>query len=160
MPCCLLPLPSIIFPKGLAIGVAVGGSSYLRYHGGCFGLGSGGGIRNLLPKAPLFHSLYGATVFPPSDHFFRSNIFFHGNHFRSIGGRFSQYPVARFFPYALAFAAGAMIYVVFAEINPEAHSGGNKKNRGSLINAGICRHDVFSIYGSVELFFPGFDKGC
>ena len=32
------------------------------------------------------------------------------------------YPV---FPYALAFAAGAMIFIVVEEVIPESHSGGN-----------------------------------
>ncbi|MEE0775938.1 MAG: ZIP family metal transporter, partial [Bacillota bacterium] len=41
-------------------------------------------------------------------------------------------------PYALAFAAGAMIYVVFAEINPEAHSNGNKKTVAALSMLGFA----------------------
>ena len=38
-------------------------------------------------------------------------------------------------PYALAFAAGAMIWVVFDDIMPEAHSAGNGKiaSIGSIV---------------------------
>ena len=51
-------------------------------------------------------------------------------------------------PFILAFAAGAMIFVVFAEIIPEAHINGNKKAVSVLAAVGFVVMMFFDLFFS------------
>ncbi len=112
-------------PEGLAVGVAFGaaaaglpGASIA----GAIALAMGIGLQNF-PE--------GAAVSVPlrREGFSRSKSFFWGQLsgvVEPIAGVLGAFAVIAFrpiLPYALAFAAGAMIYVVAEELIPEAHAG-------------------------------------
>jgi ZIP family zinc transporter len=113
------------FPEGLAVGVAFGA---LRYGftnaalASAIALTIGIGIQNL-PE--------GAAVSVPlrREGFSRGKSFFWGQFsgmIEPIGGLLGAvmaYTARSFLPYALAFAAGAMIYVVVDEVIPESQKG-------------------------------------
>lgn len=114
-------------PEGLAVGVAFGavaagsGSATLA---GAIALAIGIAIQNF-PE--------GAAVSIPlrREGFSRSKAFFYGQAsgvVEPIAGVIGALAVVRMqpiLPYALAFAAGAMIYVVVEELIPEAQRGGD-----------------------------------
>jgi len=114
-------------PEGLAVGVAFGAVAYglpAATFGGAVALAIGIGIQNL-PE--------GTAVSVPlrREGFSRARSFFYGQ----ISGMVE--PVAGvlgaafvlmakpLLPYALSFAAGAMIFVVVEEVVPESQRGGN-----------------------------------
>jgi len=55
-----------------------------------------------------------------------------------IAGTFAVTFAQSFLPYALAFAAGAMLYVVFENLMPEACSHGNNKLSTWCCMIGFC----------------------
>lgn len=113
-------------PEGLAIGVAIGAAATNDALVAALALAAGIGIQNL-PE--------GAAISLPlrRDGSSAAKSFFYGQAsalVEPIGaclGALLIVYVSRLLPYALTFAAGAMLYVVFAEIIPEAHANGNKR---------------------------------
>jgi zinc transporter, ZIP family len=114
-------------PEGLAVGVAFGAAAAGMPEatiGGAVALAIGIGLQNL-PEGT-------AVSFPiRREGFSRRKAFFYGQLSGSveplaavIGAAIAVAALA-FLPYALAFAAGAMIYVVVEEAIPESQSGGH-----------------------------------
>jgi len=114
-------------PEGLAVGVAFGalasnipGTSL----GGAIALAIGIGLQNF-PE--------GAAVSIPlrREGFSRFKSFFYGQlsgvvePIAGLGGALIALSVKYFLPFALSFAAGAMIFVVVEEVIPESQSSGN-----------------------------------
>lgn len=112
-------------PEGLAVGVAFGAAA----HGmpgatlaGAIALALGIGLQNF-PE--------GAAVSIPlrREGMSRSKAFLYGQAsgivepIAGVLGAFAVVSMQSILPFALAFAAGAMIYVVVEELIPEAHSG-------------------------------------
>ncbi|MFW6101422.1 MAG: ZIP family metal transporter [Bacteroidota bacterium] len=113
------------FPEGLAVGVAFGAletTSDIHALTGAIALAFGIGLQNF-PE--------GAAVSIPlrRELFSRSKAFHYGQLsgvVEPIGGLVGAYMVSAItslLPYALSFAAGAMIFVVIEELIPESQSG-------------------------------------
>lgn len=124
-------------PEGLAIGVAIGAAASHDAIFAALALAAGIGIQNL-PE--------GAAISLPMrrDGFSPAKAFFYGQASAivepiaaCIGAALIIY-VEKALPFALTFAAGAMIYVVFAEIIPESHANGNKRIVAALSVAGFA----------------------
>ncbi len=109
-------------PEGLAVGVAFGAVSYgipSASLGGAIALAIGIGLQNF-PE--------GAAVSIPlrREGFSRGKAFLYGQAsgivepIAAVIGAFAVVAIRPLLPYALAFAAGAMIYVVVEELIPEA----------------------------------------
>jgi ZIP family zinc transporter len=116
-------------PEGLAVGVAFGAVAYglpSATIGGAIALAIGIGLQNF-PE--------GAAVSIPlrREGFSRKKAFFYGQAsgiVEPIAGVIGAYAVISMrplLPYALAFAAGAMIYVVVEELIPEAQQSEDMK---------------------------------
>jgi ZIP family zinc transporter len=115
------------FPEGLAVGVAFGAAS-LGLHsatmGGAAALAMGIGIQNF-PE--------GLAVAMPlrREGLSRLRCFWYGQlsavvePVAGVLGAFAVLAARPILPYALAFAAGAMIFVVVEELIPESQRGGN-----------------------------------
>ncbi|MGI6375990.1 MAG: ZIP family metal transporter [Anaerolineae bacterium] len=115
------------FPEGLAVGVAFGAAS-LGLHGatlgGALALTLGIGLQNL-PE--------GLAVAMPlrRENISRGKAFWYGQlsgmvePIAGVLGAWLVVSMRAILPYALAFAAGAMIFVVVEELVPEGHSAGN-----------------------------------
>ncbi|MDW7657909.1 MAG: ZIP family metal transporter [Bacillota bacterium] len=124
-------------PEGLAVGVAFGavaaGTGTSATLAGAIALAIGIGLQNF-PE--------GAAVSIPlrREGFSRKKAFFYGQSsgiVEPIAGVLGAYAVIRIqpiLPYALAFAAGAMIYVVVEELIPEAQreEGGSKTDISTI----------------------------
>ncbi|MEG1478733.1 MAG: ZIP family metal transporter [Clostridiales bacterium] len=113
-------------PEGLAIGVAVGAAVNGDTLVAALALAFGIGIQNF-PEGT-------ATSLPlRRDGLSAKRAFAYGQMssfvetIAAVVGATLTVFVASLLPVMLSFAAGAMIYVVFAEIIPEANSNGNKK---------------------------------
>ena len=113
-------------PEGLAVGVAFGAAGYGLHSAsvaGAVALAIGIGLQNL-PE--------GAAVAIPlrREGFSRRKAFLYGQASGVVEpiagalGAFAVMSMRPILPYALAFAAGAMIYVVVEELIPEAESNG------------------------------------
>jgi len=124
-------------PEGLAVGVAfgavglgVGGNATIA---GAIALAIGIGLQNF-PE--------GAAVAIPlrREGFSRKKAFFYGQAsglvepIAGVIGAFTVITIKPILPYALAFAAGAMIYVVIEELIPEAQreEGGSKTDIATI----------------------------
>jgi ZIP family zinc transporter len=117
-------------PEGLAVGVAFGAVAYglpSASLGGAIALAIGIGLQNF-PE--------GAAVSIPlrREGFSRKKSFLYGQAsgivepISGVIGAFAVISMRPLLPYALSFAAGAMIYVVVEELIPEAQQGdGNSK---------------------------------
>ena len=114
-------------PEGLAVGVAFGAAAYgleSASIAGAVALAIGIGLQNL-PE--------GAAVAVPlrREGFSRKRAFLYGQASGIVEpvagalGAFAVLSMRPILPYALAFAAGAMIYVVVEELIPEAESNGD-----------------------------------
>lgn len=112
-------------PEGLAVGVAFGAVAYglpSATLGGAIALAIGIGLQNF-PE--------GAAVSIPlrREGFSRGKAFLYGQAsgivepIAAVIGAFAVTAIRHLLPYALAFAAGAMIYVVVEELIPEAQQG-------------------------------------
>jgi ZIP family zinc transporter len=123
-------------PEGLAVGVAFGAVAYglpSASLGGAIALAIGIGLQNF-PE--------GAAVSIPlrREGFSRTKAFLYGQAsglvepMAGVIGAFAVMAIRPLLPYALSFAAGAMIYVVVEELIPEAQQG-----------EGITRTDVATI---------------
>ena len=114
-------------PEGLAIGVAFGavGAGYeTATLGAAIALAIGIGLQNL-PE--------GTAVSVPlrREGFSRARAFYYGQMtawvepVAAVIGAVAVITMRPILPYALAFAAGAMIFVVVEEVIPESHAGGH-----------------------------------
>ena len=123
-------------PEGLAVGVAFGGAAYNLPSAsltGAMALALGIGLQNF-PE--------GAAVSIPlrREGFSRTKAFMYGQAsglvepLAGVVGAFAVLSMRQLLPYALAFAAGAMIYVVVEELIPEAqhNDGGNSTNVATI----------------------------
>ena len=115
-------------PEGLAVGVAFGaivGTNNLAATMGALALAIGMGIQNfpegaavslparrdgVPPFKAFMYGQYSGLVEPPA----------------AMLGVLAVTYIKPMLPYAMSFAAGAMIYVVFDELIPEAHADGKK----------------------------------
>lgn len=131
-------------PEGLAVGVAFGAAASGSLSGatlaGAIALALGIGLQNF-PE--------GAAVSIPlrREGFSRTKAFLYGQAsgivepISGVIGAFAVVSMQNILPYALAFAAGAMIYVVIEELIPEAQQGeGGSKTDIATIGAmiGFC----------------------
>ncbi|NLW15805.1 MAG: ZIP family metal transporter [Erysipelothrix sp.] len=117
-------------PEGLAVGVAFGAAAYGlpgATLAGAIVLAVGIGLQNF-PE--------GAAVSIPlrREGFSRRKAFFYGQAsgivepFAGVLGAYAVLSMQSILPFALAFAAGAMIYVVVEELIPEANMGSSHSN--------------------------------
>jgi ZIP family zinc transporter len=117
-------------PEGLAVGVAFGAVAYgipSASIAGAVALAIGIGLQNF-PE--------GAAVSIPlrREGFSRTKAFLYGQAsgivepFAGVIGALAVVSLRPILPYALAFAAGAMIYVVVEELIPEGRQGENEKH--------------------------------
>lgn len=122
-------------PEGLAVGVAFGAASAgvpQATLGGALALALGVGLQNL-PEGLAVSGPLRAAGLSRARSFFLSQF---SGLVEPIGGIAGALAVTRMFyilPYALSFAAGAMIYVVVEEVIPEAQQSG----KSDLSTAGL-----------------------
>jgi ZIP family zinc transporter len=114
-------------PEGLAIGVAFGavaaglpGASLAA----AFALAVGIGLQNF-PEGTAVAAPLRREGIPPARSFFWGQLSAVVEPFAAVLGLLAVTFAQPLLPYALAFAAGAMIYVVVEELIPEAQSGGH-----------------------------------
>ncbi|MDO4541240.1 MAG: ZIP family metal transporter [Bacillota bacterium] len=124
-------------PEGLAIGVAIGaavnGDTLIAALALAFGIGIQNfpeGAATALPLRRDGLSAKRAFVYSQMSSFVET--------ISAVVGAVLVVLVSSILPYMLSFAAGAMVYVVFAEIIPEAHSNGNKKLVATLSMLGFA----------------------
>ena len=115
------------FPEGLAVGVAFGAlasNPSLEAFIGAVGLAIGIGLQNILEGAAL-------SIPIRTDGKSRLNAFYWGSMsaiVEPIGallGAVAVLSMTAILPYALSFAAGAMIFVVVEELIPDSQTNGN-----------------------------------
>ncbi|MEN6479429.1 MAG: ZIP family metal transporter [Anaerolineales bacterium] len=115
------------FPEGLAVGVAFGGAAQGMAGatiGGAIALALGIGLQNMPEGMAVAMPLRGEGVS-------RGKAFWYGQlsgmvePIAGVLGAWLVTAVQSVLPYALAFAAGAMIFVVVEELVPEGHRAGN-----------------------------------
>ena len=114
-------------PEGLAVGVTFGALANHNSHAafiGAIGLAVGIGIQNIPEGAAL-------SIPIRTDGKSRKEAFFWGSFsaivepIAALIGAFAVMFMAPILPYALSFAAGAMIFVVVEELIPESQTNGN-----------------------------------
>ena len=115
-------------PEGLALGVAFGALSAIAdYHAALFGaisLAIGIGIQNIPEGSSLSLPIRGEGAS-------RKKAFWYGamsaivEPVAAVIGALFVLSMTAILPYALAFAAGAMIFVVVEELIPESQTNGN-----------------------------------
>ena len=134
-------------PEGLAVGVAFGAVAA--------GLGSSASLAGAVALAigiGLQNFPEGAAVSIPlrREGFSRTKAFLYGQAsgivepIAGVLGAFAVLKIQPILPYALSFAAGAMIYVVVEELIPEAQreEGGSKTDIATIgAMVGLCGHD-------------------
>ncbi|XP_012262350.1 zinc transporter ZIP11 isoform X2 [Athalia rosae] len=115
-------------PEGLAVGVGFGaiGSSASATFENARNLAIGIGIQNF-PEGLAVSLPLQAAGFSTFKSFWYGQLSGMVEPIAGVLGAASVGLVAPALPYALSFAAGAMIYVVVDDIIPEAHSSGNGK---------------------------------
>ncbi len=117
-------------PEGLAVGVAFGaahlesGAAANALLAGAVALAVGIGLQNFPEGAAVSIPLRREGL-SPAKAFFFGQLSGAVEPVAAVLGAAAVLAVQGFLPYALAFAAGAMIYVVVEEIIPEAQSAGN-----------------------------------
>lgn len=118
-------------PEGLAVGVAFGaahvlggGEQALALLGGAVTLAIGIGLQNLPEGAAISMPLRREGL-SPGKSFFYGQLSGVVEPIGAVAGAVGVLLVQPLLPYALAFAAGAMIFVVVEELIPEAQSSGN-----------------------------------
>ncbi len=127
-------------PEGLAVGVAFGGVV-----AGVEGAGIGAAIA-LTIGIGLQNFPEGIAVAMPlrAEGMSRRKSFFYGQAsgavepFAAVLGAAAVIVALPILPYALAFAAGAMIYVVIEELVPESHAAGNVDLATISFMGGFC----------------------
>lgn len=114
-------------PEGLAIGVSFGAAGLGMANatlGAAVALAIGIGLQNAPEGSAIALPLRG-------DGMSRFKAWWYGQMsaavepVAAVAGAYGVLMMRPLLPYALAFAAGAMIYVVVEEVIPESHSGGN-----------------------------------
>jgi ZIP family zinc transporter len=113
-------------PEGLAVGVAFGaagtGLGEVLSTGGAVALAIGIGLQNVPEGLAVAMPLRAAGATPRRS-FFYGQLSALVEPLAAAGGAAAVLAVSALLPYALAFAAGAMIYVVVEELIPAAHAG-------------------------------------
>ena len=133
--CGLLYLAMTVhnIPEGLAIGVAVGAATTDDAMAAALALALGIGIQNF-PEGAAVSLPLRRTGKTPLKAFGLSQLSATAETVSAMIGAVLTVVATPLLPFILAFAAGAMIFVVFGEIIPEAHSNGNK-NAVSILSA-------------------------
>uniref|UniRef100_A0A915CFR1 Zinc transporter ZIP11 n=1 Tax=Parascaris univalens TaxID=6257 RepID=A0A915CFR1_PARUN len=120
-------------PEGLAVGVAFGsvGKAARATFESAFNLALGIGLQNFpeglavsLPLAAFGHSKFKSFLYGQLSGMVEP--------IAALGGAAAVILVEPILPYALSFAAGAMIYVVVDDIIPEAQRNGNGRNSTTI----------------------------
>ena len=124
-------------PEGLAIGVAVGAASGGDTMAAALALALGIGIQNF-PEGAAISLPLRRDGLSPLRSFLYSQFSAMAETVAAVAGAALTLFWVSVLPFVLAFAAGAMIFVVFAEIIPEAHINGNKKTVSVLAAMGFA----------------------
>lgn len=124
-------------PEGLAIGVAVGAAATSNTMAAALALAFGIGIQNFPEGAAISLPLRRDGLSAPRS-FIYSQLSAMVETAAAVAGAALTVFTQSILPFVLSFAAGAMIFVVFAEIIPEAHINGNKKAVSVLAAAGFA----------------------
>jgi len=126
-------------PEGLAVGVGFGaiGKSNSATFESARNLAIGIGIQNFPEGLAVSLPLY-ASGYSHLKAFWYGQLSGMVEPIASVIGALAVGYAEPFLPYALAFAAGAMIYVVFENIIPEASSNGNSKLSTWCCIIGFC----------------------
>ena len=133
-------------PEGLAIGVAVGAAADGSTMAAALALAFGIGIQNF-PEGAAISLPLRRDGLSPFKAFGLSQLSAVAETAAAMVGAALTIFAEPLLPFVLSFAAGAMIFVVFAEIIPEAHINGNKKTVSVLAACG------FAIMMFFDLFF-------
>ncbi|MBQ2764128.1 MAG: ZIP family metal transporter [Firmicutes bacterium] len=133
-------------PEGLAIGVAVGAAADGSTMAAALALALGIGIQNF-PEGAAISLPLRRDGFSPWKAFGFSQLSAVAETLAAMAGAALTLFCEPLLPFVLSFAAGAMIFVVFAEIIPEAHINGNKKTVSILAAVG------FGVMMFFDLFF-------
>lgn len=133
-------------PEGLAIGVAVGAAADGSTMAAALALALGIGIQNF-PEGAAISLPLRRDGLSPWKAFGFSQLSAVAETFAAMAGAALTILCEPLLPFVLSFAAGAMIFVVFAEIIPEAHINGNKKVVSVLAVVG------FGVMMFFDLFF-------
>lgn len=125
-------------PEGLAVGVGFGaiGKSKLATYENAVSLAIGVGIQNFPEGLAVSLPLRGAGVSVWKS-FFYGQLSGMVEPIAGILGAAAVVVAEPILPYALAFAAGAMVYVVNDDILPEAHTRGNGKLASAMSIVGF-----------------------
>ncbi len=114
-------------PEGLAIGVAFGAVAYglpSATIGAAVALAIGIGLQNF-PEGTAVSVPLRREGMPRGRAFFYGQLSAVVEPFFGVVGALAVLAMQPLLPYALSFAAGAMIFVVVEELIPESHKGGN-----------------------------------
>jgi ZIP family zinc transporter len=130
-------------PEGLAVGVAFAaaesGLGNALDTGGAVALAIGIGLQNVPEGLAVALPLRAAGVTPRRS-FFYGQLSALVEPFAAVAGGAAVIAVSALLPYALAFAAGAMIYVVVEELIPAARSGathGDVATAGAMVGFAV-----------------------
>lgn len=134
-------------PEGLAIGVAVGAATNESSMAAALALALGIGIQNF-PEGAAISLPLRRDGLAPCKAFAFSQLSALAETFAAMVGAALTIFAEPLLPFVLSFAAGAMIFVVFAEIIPEAHINGNKKAVSVLAAAGFATMMFFDLFFS------------
>jgi ZIP family zinc transporter len=126
-------------PEGLAVGVAfaaaAAGLDPVMTTGGAVALAIGIGLQNVPEGLAVAMPLRGAGI-AHGRSFFYGQLSALVEPLAAVAGAAAVLAVSALLPYALAFAAGAMIYVVVEELIPAARSGashGDAATAGAMV---------------------------
>lgn len=111
-------------PEGVAIGVAFGAVAYGASYSSAITLAIGIGLQNFPEGIAVSMPLKGEGISSLKS-FFYGQLSAIVEPIFAVLGAFAVFIFKSILPYALAFAAGAMIFVVVEEIIPESQRGGN-----------------------------------
>lgn len=119
-------------PEGLAVGVAFGAASTGDGIGAALALAIGIGIQNFPEGAAVSVPLRREGL-SSKESFWWGQLSALVEPVSAVIGALAVVHMSAILPYALAFAAGAMIFVVVEELIPEAHRGKN----GDIATMGV-----------------------
>lgn len=132
-------------PEGLAIGVAVGAAADGSTMAAALALALGIGIQNF-PEGAAISLPLRRDGLSPWKAFGFSQLSAAAETVAAMLGAAMTIFAKVLLPFVLSFAAGAMIFVVFAEIIPEAHINGNKKTVSILAAVGFAVMMFFDLF--------------
>jgi ZIP family zinc transporter len=128
-------------PEGLAVGVAFGSLTQSLSHqsalNAAMAVALGIGIQNI-PEGFAVSSPLHAAGFSKTKSFFLGQLSGFVEPIAAVIGAFAVGLVGHALPFALSFAAGAMVFVVVEELIPEAQSEGNSDNATLGLLAGFA----------------------